>query len=389
MLALLKRLLGHITPAGRGLILIAILGWVVVHFTGLDEVRVLVAMAVVCLVVALLLTLLPDRVRASLELHPARTSVGADSNGVLAVTNRGRLPMWSPVVDLPVPGARSTLRLPVLRPRQEHRHEFTIPAKVRGVHQIGPVTSRHHDPLGLLRRDVSWATAADWFVRPRLIPVESFGMGAVADLEGVPSDQISMSDLSFHALREYVRGDDLRHVHWRSSAKADTLLVRQYHDSRRSHITVVVDSDSSAYADPEDFELALSTAASVLVRAAAEDFDLTFLCGALEVDREPVDEVLDATCRAALGAADVREVVVRAARLAPETSLLLLCTGSDRPDVEVRTAIGTFGNDVRRVALRARHDDPTSLRTVDGILLGVLGDLEQLPQLVAQMGAAR
>ena len=42
------------------------------------------------------------------------------------------------------------------------------------------------------------------------------------DLEGVPSDQLSMSDLAFHALREYVPGDDLRHVHWRSSAKADS-----------------------------------------------------------------------------------------------------------------------------------------------------------------------
>ena len=58
-----------------------------------------------------------------------------------------------------------------------------------------------------------------------------------------------MSDLAFHALREYVPGDDLRHVHWRSSARAGELLVRQYHDTRRNHATVVVDADPAAYPD--------------------------------------------------------------------------------------------------------------------------------------------
>ena len=78
-------------------------------------------------------------------------------------------------------------------------------------------------------------------VAPRVTDLSVFAGGLTNDLDGATSQQLSMSDLAFHALREYVPGDDLRHVHWRSSAKAGELLVRQYHETRRGHVTVLVD----------------------------------------------------------------------------------------------------------------------------------------------------
>ena len=88
-----------------------------------------------------------------------------------------------------------------------------------------------------------------------------------------------MSDLAFHALREYVPGDDLRHVHWRSSAKAGELLVRQYHETRRGHVTVLLDDRRSSYPRLGDFELAVSVAASIALRAVRDDFDTYLRCG--------------------------------------------------------------------------------------------------------------
>ena len=90
-----------------------------------------------------------------------------------------------------------------------------------------------------------------------------FAGGLTNDLDGATSQQLSMSDLAFHALREYVPGDDLRHVHWRSSAKAGELLVRQYHETRRGHVTVLVDGARSSYPRLRDFELAVSVATSI------------------------------------------------------------------------------------------------------------------------------
>ena len=76
---------------------------------------------------------------------------------------------------------------------------------------------------------------------PRVTDLSVFAGGLTNDLDGATSQQLSMNDLAFHALREYVPGDDLRHVHWRSSAKAGELLVRQYHETRRGHVTILVD----------------------------------------------------------------------------------------------------------------------------------------------------
>ena len=88
-----------------------------------------------------------------------------------------------------------------------------------------------------------------------------------------------MSDLAFHALREYVPGDDLRHVHWRSSAKAGELLVRQYHETRRGHVTILVDDRRVSYRRLRDFELAVSVATSIALRAVRDDFDTYLRCG--------------------------------------------------------------------------------------------------------------
>ena len=82
---------------------------------------------------------------------------------------------------------------------------------------------------------------------PRVTDLSVFAGGLTNDLDGATSQQLSMSDLAFHALREYVPGDDLRHVHWRSSAKAGELLVRQYHETRRGHVTVLLDGARASY----------------------------------------------------------------------------------------------------------------------------------------------
>ena len=146
--------------------------------------------------------------------------------------------------------------------------------------RVGPVRARRTDPLGLLRREATWGRPAELYVRPRMVTLDALGSGFLRDQEGAPLDEISLDDLAFHALREYVPGDDLRHVHWRSSARAGQLLVRQYHQTRRNHVTVLLDDSRSAYDGEEDFELAVSVAASLVLRAALDQCELTFVCGA-------------------------------------------------------------------------------------------------------------
>jgi hypothetical protein len=394
-----RRVLASITPAGRAVIILGVVSTVVALQAGYDEFLLIAVMCGLLVVIALVLFSLPTRVRARLLLHPAHTVAGETGVGELQVTNLRLTPMYHPLVTVPLDAARDDLsgaqrvhaRLPVLRRGEQVVERFDLPAVRRGVLQVGPAGARRTDPLGFFQRHAPWARPVDLYVRPRMVGVESLGTGSVRDLEGTPSDQISMSDLSFHALREYVVGDDLRHVHWRSSARTGRLYVRQYHDTRRSHSVVLVDDTRAAYADPEDFELAMSVAASVVLRVDLDEFDLSMVCGPQELTG-PAHEILDAFCVSELSSrGDLRLAAATAAQLAPDVSQLFVVTGGRvEPDLlaQVRR---TFRQDVQFLALRAdpggdpdgEPDGDPGAPVLDGPGLLTVTSLERLPGLLA------
>ena len=297
--------LRFLTPAGRSVLVLAVAGVTLGLVAEFDELLLLGTLCTVVLVIALVVVRVPARVAARLQLRPTRTMAGETGAGLLEVTNVGTLPLSSTVVEVDLdPRVHQppiAVRMPRLAPGATTVTEFVVPPLPRGVLRIGPARMRRTDPLGLAVSRATWAAPVDLFVRPRMVAIDPLGIGFVRDLEGTPSDEISMSDLAFHALREYVRGDDLRHVHWRSSARTGELHVRQYHDTRRSHVVVLVDERRTAYAGRAEFELAMSIAASVVVRFAQDDFALTFACGPEQVSG-PTGQVLDACCLAAMAA---------------------------------------------------------------------------------------
>ena len=377
--------LRFLSPAGRGVLLLAVVGLGLGLFAGFAELLLLGVLCAVALVLALVVVRLPTRVAASLEMRPMRTMAGETGAGVLEVTNLGNLPLGSTVVEVELDPRSDQeyvdLRVPQLAPDASATTGFVVPPLPRGVMRIGPARTRRTDPLGLAVSRASWATPVDLFVRPRMVAIDHLGVGYVRDLEGTPSDEISMSDLAFHALREYVRGDDLRHVHWRSSARIGQLHVRQYHDTRRSHVVVLVDDDRASYASGAEFELAMSTAASVLVRFAQDDFSLTFACGSDQLTG-PVGQLLDACCLATTAKGDLLDAARRAAQHAPDVSQLVVITGSAaEPSLAQRVRV-EFAPDVRHLALRADVTvDPADPGFVPGIV--VVPALEQLPRLLS------
>ena len=382
--------LASITPAGRAVILLGVVSTVVASRAGYEEFRLIAVMCGLLVLVALLLFALPTRVRARLELRPAHTIAGETGTGELQVTNLRLTPLYAPLVSVPLDAARDDrrgarrvhVRMPVLRRNQPVVEHFEVPAVRRGVLQVGPAGARRTDPLGFFQRHAAWSGHAELFVRPRMVSVEGLGPGSVKDLEGTPSDQVSMSDLAFHALREYVRGDDLRHVHWRSSARAGRLYVRQYHDTRRSHAVVLIDDDRASYADPEDFELAMQIAASVVMRVALDEFDLTLVCGPQQLSGA-AHQVLDAFCLSELAAGDLVLSARTAAHLAPDASQLIVVSGG-RLDTTLLPAVrAAFADDVRFLGFRADpRADPRAVGVRDPQLITV-DVLEALPGLLA------
>ena len=388
----LRWLLDWVTPAGRAVAALGVVSYAFGVYADLGELRLVAVLCLVLFVLAAISLALPASASGSIELRPSHTTAGETGLGVLRLTNTGRLPIGSPLVEIPVrlsslqdQTAFTVVRLPRMRRGATCETEFEIPDLPRGVLPIGPATVRRTDPLALLTRRTRWTAAANLWVRPKMVALDGLGQGFVRDLEGTPSDQVSMSDLSFHALREYVVGDDLRHVHWRSSARAGQLLVRQYHDTRRSHVVLLVDNNPEAYRDADDFELALSIAASVTARAALEEHELTLACGDQRSQRGP-RAILDATCLAALSATapSLPRQARIAAGVATDASQLVLISGAYADDVQVATARQAFGEEVQFIGFQAdRQGEAGSQVFGPGPTLITVTELRRLPGLLA------
>ena len=308
--------------------------------------------------------------------------------GSLELTNLASGRLLPTMLELPVGAAVHRYAMPSLAAGAAHEETFTVRTQRRGVIAVGPATTRRGDPLGLVSRDVQWTGVTEILVRPPMVPVESLGAGLLRDLEGVTTEAISQSDLAFHALREYVPGDDLRHVHWRSSAKAmavggeNQLLVRQYLDTRRSHATIVVDDRVSAYADAEDFETAMSVAASIAVRAILDDFEASFVCGEHASTGANGNLALDAVCRAEFGDRGLIASARQAALMAPDTSLLILISGSATPYETFLRAAAAFPQEVRRFAMIVDPSGPTRVADAAGLPVLRLADKNDLGPLL-------
>ena len=356
-----RGLLATVNPLGWVVLGLGVVAAVVALLTHWRELAVLAAACGLLLLLALPFLLGRTRVRVAVTLEPERVVAGESVAAGVDVTNTASHRLLPTLLELPVGQATHRYGIPLLAAGATHEESFTVRTERRGVIAVGPATTRRGDPLSLVSRDVTWTGVTEILVRPPMVPLDSLGAGLLRDLEGVPTDAVSHSDLAFHALREYVPGDDLRHIHWRSSAKATAsagesqLQVRQYLDTRRSHATIVVDDAAPAWADGEDFETAMSLAASLAVRAVLDDFETSFVCGEHASTGSDGNRALDAVCRAVLSPAGSRTGLVAAARraaaVAPDTSLLFLVSGSATGFDTFRRAAASFPPEVRRYAV--------------------------------------
>lgn len=388
---------GLVTPTGRGLVLLGGLSLALGHLGGVTELRIFGWVALALLLLAIPWLLVPSGVRARIQLHPPRAVAGEGVQARITVGHEWGLPLWQPLVRVMAGREQHWMRLPTLRTGATLTHAFEIETARRGILPVGPVEHHLTDPLGLLRRPATWVRPVELYVRPEMVAIETLGGGQVHDLEGVPSDSISMSDLAFHALREYVRGDDLRHVHWRSSARAGQLLVRQYQDTRRNHATVVLDLARESYGPSDEdglnpaFELAASIAASLVSCAALESEHVSLVAGDERHPGATASSTLDALCRVEVtrrsdAAAGLASDVAVAVSLVPDTSLMLAVTGGAADPETVAAGLWVTPPDVEAVVLRADPGAEANISLAQGRKVLTVGDLAQLPGLMRTLG---
>ena len=149
--------------------------------------------------------------------------------------------------------------------------DIPVPTQRRGPVSLGPWVLERVDPWGLMRRRVGEVDGVALLVVPRVRPVSLAALpSALADFGG----SAEMGTTTFATLREYVIGDELRHVHWRSSAKTGKLMMRQYVDITRPRITLVLVAEERAYTSADEFEEAVDFIASLAAVASSSGLDV-------------------------------------------------------------------------------------------------------------------
>jgi uncharacterized protein (DUF58 family) len=238
---------------------------------GLPELYLGAATAAVLALAALgYVRLSRSRLRIARTVHPATVHAGDAAKVELSVTNRGG--GRTPVLRLrdPVAGTRGALvHLAPLRPNGQVRAAYRLPTSRRGVVRVGPLELELQDPFGLARRAVKAAPVLELVVYPAVVPVGAPHQGGDRNPQGaaVHPNAIGHQGDEFYAIREYVVGDDLRRVDWRTTARREELMVRQDELPWQDRTTVVLDTRRANHT-ADSFERAVVAAASVVNAAA-------------------------------------------------------------------------------------------------------------------------
>jgi uncharacterized protein (DUF58 family) len=380
--------LGIATPAGWTVALLAVLAWEAGGAWGWLELRVVALACAGALAAAVAFTVGRSRYAVALDLRQTRVVVGERAVGAVQVTSTASRRMLPARIELPVGGTAAGFDLPALAPGETHEDLFAIPTARRAVLVVGPVRSVRGDALGLLRRDVVWTDPVDLYVHPRTVRIEGTAAGFVHDLEGQPTRELSSDDMAFHTLRPYVAGDDRRHVHWKTSARTGTWMVRQFEQTRRSHLVVALSTAADDYADGEEVELGVSACGSLGLQALRDEKALSVLTSERRLriggGRRLLDDLTAVETRGRVASLDA--LARRTADEVRDATVVVLVCGSAPGTAELRRAASRFGAEVRVVVVRASTDEPVSCRTIGNAVVITLDDLAELPAAVRRAG---
>jgi uncharacterized protein (DUF58 family) len=202
-------------------------------------------------------------------VRPGRVQVGGDARVDLELRAAGPTPQVT-VTDRFDDGRRAARFItPALERGQPARAAYRIPTDRRGRFSVGPAVVGIADPFGLTHRFVEIGGTDDVIVRPRV--------HALAGSTAAPGHRRASAQRrarvpvpapahdEFLALRDYEVGDDLRRIHWRSTARLGELIVREDESAWQPETVLVLDNRAGAHRGGT-YEAAIEALASIAMR---------------------------------------------------------------------------------------------------------------------------
>ncbi|MEU8959815.1 DUF58 domain-containing protein [Streptomyces sp. NPDC048518] len=281
----LRTALAGLTTRGRSFLAAGVAAAICAYVLGQgDLLRVGLLLAVLPLVCATVLFRTRYRVAGSRRLSPARVPAASEARVHLRMDNISRLPTGLLMLQDRVPyvlGPRPRFVLDRVEAGGRREVSYRVRSDLRGRYPLGPLQLRLTDPFGMCELTRSFSTYDTLTVIPRveaLPPVrltgeaKGYGDGRNRSLALAGEDDVIP--------RGYRHGDDLRRVHWRSTARYGELMVRREEQPQRARCTVLLDTRGVGFhgAGPDSaFEWAVSGTASALVHMLERGFSVRLL----------------------------------------------------------------------------------------------------------------
>jgi len=194
--------------------------------------------------------------RLSRKTRSRQAQVGGKLDEVFTVINRAILPkLWLEVIDhSDLPGHRASHVVPFIGAfRGNYRWYVQTPCLARGEFRLGPMTIQSGDPFGLFLVSRKVSATSSVVIYPAMVTVNKFDlpMGALSGGEA-QRQRTHFITTNAVGVRDYVPGDSFNRIHWRSTARRDKLMVKEFELDPLVDIYLLVDfSAMSVYEAPD------------------------------------------------------------------------------------------------------------------------------------------
>lgn len=271
-----------LTARGRLFVVVGLVGLLTGLLAGQrDVLRLSVLLLALPAVAAVLVSRARLRLSCERSIDPPEVPLGSPMRGRITLGQDGRLPAGILMLEDSVPrelGLRP--RFLVDKPDLSWRREVEYPllGRVRGRFTTGPLMVRTTDPFGLVQLDRQFVATSDVMVTPQIVPLApmraSGGGGSTGEARPHRIGVVGQDDA---LVREYRQGDEVRRIHWRSTAHRGELMVRREEQAWDPSANVILDSRIGAHAGRglhSSLEWAISAAASVALHFLDEGYSV-------------------------------------------------------------------------------------------------------------------
>ncbi|WP_113701858.1 DUF58 domain-containing protein [Nonomuraea lactucae] len=246
-----------------------------------DLFRIGVLVTALPLLAAMVVARTRYRLSCARRLDPARAEVGGEATVTLRLENITRLPTGLLLIEDTVPyalGVRPRFVLDRVESRGIREIDYRVRSDLRGRYTIGPLSVRIADPFGLVELTRSFTISDTLVITPHVVALPHVRLSGEWTGGGDSRTRsVAAAGDDDVAPREYRQGDDLRRVHWRSTARRGELMVRREEQQWQSRGALLLDTRRHAHRGEgprSSFEVAVSAAASIGVHLAHEGLGL-------------------------------------------------------------------------------------------------------------------